>query len=64
MEVKILANETGTVLEALKAYRQQLDTDISAVKHSQDTWAVDSLVSRIEQKKETLTRVIGRIEEL
>lgn len=64
MELKIFANETQTVIEALEAYRKSLDNDISTVKNSTDKWSIDGLVDRLERKKETLTRVIDRLNEL
>lgn len=64
MDIKINANETETVLEALHAYRVQLSQDIGTVEKSSDTWAVDSIKSRMDVKRETLNRVIARIESL
>ncbi len=64
MEIKINANETETVLEALHAYRVQLSQDIGTVEKSSETWAVDSITSRMEVKRETINRVIARIESL
>lgn len=64
MDIKINANETETVLEALRAYQVQLGLDIVTVEKSSETWAADSIKKRIEVKRETLNRVIARIESL
>jgi len=64
MDITIHANETETVLEALNAYRIQLSQDIGTVEKSSETWAVDSITHRMEKKRETLNRVITRIESL
>lgn len=64
MEMKIHANETETVLEALRSYHAKLGSDIGCVEKSSESWKVDDITSRIEVKRETLSRVIARIEEL
>jgi hypothetical protein len=64
MEMTIHANETETVLEALNAYRMQLEQDIVTVEKSTETWAVNPIVRRMEMKRETLNRVIARLESL
>lgn len=64
MEFTIHANETETVLDALKAFYNKLGNDIETVKKSTETWNVDPIVFRLEQKRETLSRVICRIEDL
>lgn len=64
MDITIHANETETVLEALNAYRTQLSNDIDTVKKSTETWSVDTITRRIEMRRETLNRVIARIESL
>ena len=62
--MKIHANETETVLEALKDYQNNIDRAVSTVNHSTETWNTDGLIKRLEVKRETLSRVIARIEEL
>lgn len=64
MEMLIHANETETVLEALKSYHEKLGSDISCVEKSTETWSVDPIKRRLEMKRETLSRVIARIEDL
>ena len=64
MEVKIYANETTTVLEALRSYRKHLEDDIFATNQSTGNYRMDLIVKDMERRKETINRVIDRIEEM
>lgn len=60
MDVQIHANETETVLEALRAYKDQLKREITVIPDISG----GSYVERLQVKRETLTRVIDRINDL
>lgn len=61
MDIKIFANEANTVIEALNEYKKMVALEIDTVKKSTETWNIESIVSRLKKKDETLTRVIGRL---
>lgn len=65
MDLKIFANETAAVLEALIAGKEKIDAIVYSIRNDgKSLYLQDDLVNEKLRQKESLDRVIDRIKSM
>lgn len=65
MDIKIYANETAAVLEALNAGKEKIDAIVYSIKNDgKSVYLQDDIVKEKLRQKESLNRVIDRIQSM